>query len=224
MSERVTADETTRAGDDAGVTGNPEAPAPATSANSESARTPASAESTDSAAAAPAPAKESYAGARSLRWLLVSLLVIAADQYTKYLVVQSLVEFQRINLLPVFDLVRFHNTGAAFSLLADAGGWQHWLFTAIAVGVSLGIVWYQWSLPARGAKTLALGLALVLGGAIGNLIDRLMYGYVVDFILVYYREWSWPAFNVADSAISVGVALIIFDSLFLERRRNRVPG
>ena len=222
MSERVTADESHPRRRRCRRNGQPGSAAPATSADSESANTGCRLPSTRSLPLLRLePAAEPYAGARSLRWLLVSLLVIAADQYTKYLVVQNLVEFQRINLLPVFDLVRFHNTGAAFSLLADAGGWQHWLFTAIAVGVSLGIVWYQWSLPARGAKTLALGLALVLGGAIGNLIDRLLYGYVVDFILVYYREWSWPAFNVADSAISVGVALIIFDSLFLERRRNK---
>jgi len=135
-------------------------------------------------------------------------------------VVQNLVEFQRINLAPFFDLVRFHNTGAAFSLLADQDGWQHWLFSSIAVAVSLGIVWYLWSLPAKGCRVLSAGLALVLGGAIGNLIDRLMQGYVVDFVLVYYGNWSWPAFNVADSAISVGVAFIIFDSLFLERKRN----
>jgi signal peptidase II len=139
---------------------------------------------------------------------------------TKALVVERLVEYQRINVLPIFDLVRFHNTGAAFSLFADASGWQNWLFTAIAVIVSVGILWYQWVLPARGARTLAFGLALVLSGAIGNLIDRLTYGYVVDFLLFYYKDWSWPAFNVADSAITVGVVLIIFDSLFLERSRR----
>jgi signal peptidase II len=159
------------------------------------------------------------AGRRSLHWLWLSAVIVLADQYTKLLVIEQLAEFERINLLPVLDLVRFHNTGAAFSLLADGGGWQHWLFTGIAGLVTVGIIWYQWSLPARGCRVLATGLALVLGGAIGNVIDRLMQGYVVDFILVYYNEWAWPAFNVADSAITVGVTLIIFDSLFLERRR-----
>jgi signal peptidase II len=144
-----------------------------------------------------------------------------ADQLTKYLVMENLVEYQRINLLPMLDLVRFHNTGAAFSFLADADGWQHWLFSGIAVVVSLGIVWYQWALPARGCRVLAAGLALVLGGAVGNLIDRILFGHVVDFILAYYQEWSWPAFNVADSAITVGVALIIFDSLFFEKHRRQ---
>lgn len=167
-----------------------------------------------------APA-EQRAGSRSLRWLVLSGVIVILDQFTKILVVQNLVEFQRINLLPVLDLVRFHNTGAAFSFLADAGGWQHWLFAGIAVLVSAGIVWYQWVIPGRGCKTLAFGLALVLGGAVGNLIDRLVQGYVVDFVLVYYGEWSYPAFNVADSAISVGVTLIIIDSLFFERKRSQ---
>jgi signal peptidase II len=154
----------------------------------------------------------------------LSLAVVLFDQYTKDLVVQNLVEFQRINLMPMLDLVRFHNTGAAFSFLANAGGWQHWLFTGIAIVVSAGIVWYQWVLPASGARLLATGLALILGGAIGIVIDRMVQGYVVDFIFVYYGDWSWPAFNVADSAISVGVAFIIFDSLFLERKRKVMQG
>ncbi len=167
------------------------------------------------------PEQVAKAGAASLRWMWVTVPLILIDQLSKWMVQVNLDEYDRINLLPVFDLVRFHNTGAAFSLLADAGGWQHWLFTGIAVLVSLGILWYQWVLPARGCRTLALGLALILAGAIGNLIDRVMHGYVVDFILVYYEQWSWPAFNVADSAITVGVVLVLFDSFFLERRRLR---
>jgi len=159
-------------------------------------------------------------GSRSVLWLLLSLVVILFDQFTKDLVVQNLAEFQRINLVPMLDLVRFHNTGAAFSFLANAGGWQNWLFAGIAIAVSAGIIWFQWFLPASGARLLATGLALILGGAIGNVIDRLVQGYVVDFIFVYYGDWSWPAFNVADSAISVGVTLVIIDSLFLERKRK----
>jgi len=160
-------------------------------------------------------------GKNSLRWLILSIAVVIVDQITKREVVDNLFEFQRINLMPLLDLVRYHNTGAAFSLFADASGWQHWLFTTIAFAVSGGIIWYQWSLPVRGCRTLATGLALVLGGAIGNVIDRLMFGYVVDFILIYYQEWSWPAFNVADSAITVGVTFIIIDSLFFERNRRQ---
>lgn len=161
------------------------------------------------------------AGKKSLRWLILSIVIVIVDQITKWEVMNNLFEFQRINLMPLLDLVRYHNTGAAFSLFADASGWQHWLFTTIAFAVSGGIIWYQWSLPVRGCRTLATGLALVLGGAIGNVIDRLMFGYVVDFILIYYQEWSWPAFNVADSAITVGVTLIIIDSLFFERNRRQ---
>lgn len=167
--------------------------------------------------------EKTTAGPRSLRWLLLSGFIVVIDQLTKYLVVENLVEYQRIKLMPMLDLVRFHNTGAAFSFLADASGWQHWLFSGIAVLVSLGIVWYQWALPSRGCRVLAVGLALVLGGAIGNLIDRLLFGYVVDFILAYYQAWSWPAFNVADSAITVGVVLIIVDSLFFEKHRRQQP-
>lgn len=160
------------------------------------------------------------AGRASLRWLYLSGLVVVLDQLTKWVIVDRFYEFQRLYVLPFFDIVRFHNTGAAFSLFADAGGWQHYLFLAIAIAVSIGIVWYQWSLPMRGCRTLASGLALILGGAIGNVIDRLNYGYVVDFLLFHYEEWSWPAFNVADSAITVGVALVIIDSIFFERQRR----
>ena len=160
------------------------------------------------------------AGIQSLRWLWLTVPVILIDQVSKWIVTVQLDEYDRINMLPFFDLVRFHNTGAAFSLLADAGGWQHWFFTGVAVIVSLGIFWYQWTLPEKGCRTLAMGLALILAGAIGNLIDRLMFGYVVDFLFFYYNEWSFPAFNVADSVISIGVTLVLFDSFFLEQRRR----
>ena len=153
------------------------------------------------------------AGARSLLWLPFSGLLIVIDQLTKAMIVERLSEFERITVLPVFDIVRFHNTGAAFSLLADAGGWQNWFFTGIAVIVSIGILWYLWVLPPRGARTLALGLSLVLSGAIGNLIDRLSHGYVVDFLLFHYQDWAWPAFNVADSAICLGGAILLWDMM-----------
>jgi signal peptidase II len=152
-------------------------------------------------------------------WPLLSLVIVVADQVTKLMVVDSLTLYQRIPNLPVLDLVRLHNTGAAFSFLADASGWQNWLFTGVASVVSGVIFWWLIKLPETGRSVLSLGLALVLGGALGNLIDRLMYGYVVDFILFYYQEWSYPAFNIADSAISCGVVLILFDSVVLERKR-----
>ncbi len=154
-------------------------------------------------------------------WLIVSLLVVVADQLTKLQLTNALTLYQRVPVLPFVDIVRLHNTGAAFSFLAGASGWQNWLFMGVAVVVSAGVLWWLVRLPPRGKTLLALGLALLLGGAIGNLIDRVIYGYVVDFILVHYREWSFPAFNVADSAISCGVALVLFDGLVLERPGTR---
>jgi signal peptidase II len=152
------------------------------------------------------------------RWLLVSLVVLALDQLTKFEVTSALTLYQRIPVLPFFDLVRLHNTGAAFSFLAGQSGWQNTLFMLVAVAVSIGIFWWLTQLPRSGKGLLALGLALLIGGAIGNLIDRVIYGYVVDFILVHYGEWSFPAFNIADSAITCGVALVLFDGFVLERR------
>jgi signal peptidase II len=151
-------------------------------------------------------------------WVIVALLVVVVDQVTKMQVSSSLMLYQRVPVLPSFDLVRLHNTGAAFSFLADAAGWQRWMFTGIAVVVSVGVFWWLVSLPRQGKTVLACGLALLLGGAIGNLIDRVILGYVVDFILVYYRQWSYPAFNIADAAITCGVGLVLFDGLVLEKR------
>ncbi len=156
-------------------------------------------------------------------WLIVSLAVVAADQLTKLQVTAALSLYQRIPVLPVLDLVRLHNTGAAFSFLADRSGWQNWLFAGVAAVVSAGVFWWLIRLPGKGKAVLALALALLLGGAIGNLIDRVIYGYVVDFILVHYGDWSFPAFNVADSAITCGVALVLFDGLVVERRAAAPP-
>ncbi len=160
-------------------------------------------------------------GSRCVIWLVLSLVIVAIDQLTKLLIMENLSLYQRVSVLPLLDLVRLHNTGAAFSFLADASGWQNWLFAGVAIVVSAAIVWWLAALPRSGQALLALGLALVLGGAIGNLIDRLLYGYVIDFILLFYREWSYPAFNVADSAITCGVILILYDGLILEKRRKR---
>lgn len=163
----------------------------------------------------------SQLGARHAKWLGLSAGVVLIDQLTKWLVIDSLALFQRITILPFFDLVRLHNTGAAFSFLANASGWQNTLFTGVAAVVSLGITWWLLTLPSEGRRVLGLGLALVLGGAIGNIIDRVLFGYVIDFLLFYYRSWSYPAFNIADSAITCGVVLILYDGLVLEKRRNR---
>lgn len=157
------------------------------------------------------------------RWLLVTIIVIAADQYTKRLITGSFELFDRLPVIPYFDLVRLHNTGAAFSFLANASGWQNWFFSGVALAVSVLILWWLHQQPA-GRIVVPLGLVLVLGGAIGNLIDRLQQGYVVDFILLYYERWSFPAFNVADSAITVGVILMLIDGFFLEGRRAGSAG
>lgn len=163
-------------------------------------------------------------GSRSVYWLLLSTVVVALDQVTKLLVIENLTLYQRVQITPFFDLVRLHNTGAAFSFLADASGWQNWLFTGIAFVVSVGILYWLVTLPSKDRRALAMGLALVLGGAIGNVIDRSFYGYVVDFILFHYQEWSYPAFNLADSAITCGVILILYDGVVLDRRRQRASG
>jgi len=159
-------------------------------------------------------------GYRHAIWFSLAAGIVMLDQATKWLVVDALDLYQRIPVLPVFDLVRLHNTGAAFSFLADASGWQNWLFTGVAVIVSIGIVWWLITLPGEGRRVLGLGLALVLGGAVGNIIDRALYGYVIDFLLLHYHDWSYPAFNIADSAITCGVILILYDGLILERGRR----
>ncbi|MBU1553765.1 MAG: signal peptidase II [Gammaproteobacteria bacterium] len=144
-----------------------------------------------------------------LWWLM--LLVLVADQISKQVVIANMQLFDSIELLPFFNFTYVRNYGAAFSFLSDAGGWQRWFFTLIAVVIS-GVlaVWL-----ARNNKTqlkLNLALSLVLAGAIGNLIDRSIYGYVIDFLHVYYQNWHYPAFNIADSTICIGAALLIWDS------------
>lgn len=146
----------------------------------------------------------------AFRWLILSAIVIVLDLYTKHLIQQSFVYGEHVPVTSFFDLVRYHNTGAAFSFLADAGGWQHGFFTAVSTLASVVMVYLLVRHPEK--KLFCFGLALVLGGALGNLYDRLTLGYVVDFLLFYYQQWAWPAFNVADSAICVGVGLLMLDS------------
>jgi len=147
-----------------------------------------------------------------LGFYLLAALVVVLDWWTKSLA-SSLLDYGVPHVItPLFNLTLLHNRGAAFSLLSEAGGWQHWLLGGIALAVSVAIVVALRRLP-RAARWQGLGLALVLGGAIGNLGDRLRLGYVVDFIQVHYQELYWPAFNIADSAITVGAALLILDML-----------
>jgi len=136
--------------------------------------------------------------------------VVVLDLYTKYLIENAFQLGDSKFVTPFFDLVRFHNEGAAFSFLSNAGGWQRWFFTAAAL-IAVVVISYLIRKHAQ-QKLFCLGLALVLGGALGNLYDRLTLGYVVDFLYFHINDLYWPAFNVADSAVCVGVALLLWDS------------
>ena len=145
----------------------------------------------------------------ALVWLALSAFVIVVDQITKHIAIASLIPYDANPVIPGFlNWTLAFNTGAAFSFLHDAGGWQRWLFSALAITVCAVLVIWLKRLPRADWRT-ALPLALVIGGALGNLIDRVRFGRVTDFIEVYHQQWSWPAFNVADSAISVGAVLLI---------------
>ena len=146
-----------------------------------------------------------------LKWLWISLLVIVFDQAAKQIAEAMLPKHEAVNLFPYFDWFLTYNTGAAFSFLADAGGWQRWLFTAIAVVISGIIVQWIYKLPREETLT-AVSLSLILGGAIGNLIDRVYLGHVIDYIQVWLGSYPWPAFNIADAAISIGAVMLILSS------------
>jgi signal peptidase II len=145
-------------------------------------------------------------------WLALAAGLVVADQLTKRLVMERFAYGEVVELLPVLDLTRLHNTGAAFSLLADQGGWQRWFFSGIAAVVTVALVFILLRLERGTARVLAASYALILAGAFGNLIDRLQHGYVVDFVHLHWRDWYYPAFNVADSAITIGALLLIYDA------------
>jgi signal peptidase II len=154
-----------------------------------------------------------------LKWLWLSLLAIILDQVSKLAIAGSMQLYQSIQIMPYFNLTYVHNTGAAFSFLSEAGGWQRWFFAGLALVISIVIT--VWLARLKQHETLlAIALALVLGGAIGNLIDRLAYGYVIDFLDVYYQTWHWPAFNIADSAITLGVILMLVESFGLVKSED----
>lgn len=155
------------------------------------------------------------------RFWWLAALVLVADQLSKIYVIKNFALGESVNLLPVFNFTYARNYGAAFSFLGDAGGWQRWLFTAIAVGVTIGLsIWL--ARLSKGQCKLSLALICIVSGAVGNLIDRSLYGYVVDFLHVYYQEWHYPIFNIADCAICVGAAILIWDS-FTEDKNEKVP-
>lgn len=155
------------------------------------------------------------------RWLYLSIAVILADQLTKEAILNNLVPYESIPVLPVLSITHMYNTGAAFSFLADAGGWQRWVFVALALGIGGAIIVWLRRLKARSQWVLACGLSLVLGGALGNAFDRIKLGHVVDFIHVHWKDAYFPAFNVADSCITIGAALLLLDALLEGRRKKQ---
>ncbi|MDX1451261.1 MAG: signal peptidase II [Oleiphilaceae bacterium] len=156
---------------------------------------------------------------RSMRgWLWLSLVVLVADLYTKYLASSMLTYAESVAVMPSFNLTLLHNTGAAFSFLAGAGGWQRWFFAILAIGVSIALT--RWLFVLKNDRWLAAAIALVLGGAVGNLYDRITLGYVVDFLHFYWRDYHFPAFNIADTAISIGAGMMVID---LFRHKEEPP-
>lgn len=154
-----------------------------------------------------------------MKWLWISGLVLILDQFTKLIADNLLVMFEPVSLLPFLNLSKVYNAGAAFSFLSQADGWQRWFFIGITLFVAVVIViWLARLSPTQ--RRLGLSLSLILGGAMGNLIDRLVYGHVIDFIDVYYGSWHWPTFNVADSAITIGAVLMVLDSLMSDGKQK----
>ncbi len=149
-------------------------------------------------------------------WLSLAVLVLVIDQLTKWLIVGQFVLGDSRTVTRFFNLVRAHNSGAAFSFLAQAGGWQRWLFTGIGVLASALMIWMLRSHP--GQKLFGFAISFILGGAIGNVIDRLVHGYVVDFLDFHWAGWHFPAFNAADSAITLGAVCLLLDELLRVKR------
>ncbi|MFG6668315.1 signal peptidase II [Halomonas sp. HNIBRBA4712] len=170
--------------------------------------------------AAQTPAQRGAPMPKPLRFLWIAVAVIALDLATKYWVSHALDYNAPVQVLPFFDLRLMHNFGAAFSFLANHPGWQRWFFAVIAVGASVGLtVWL--SRIRRDERILALALPLIIGGALGNLYDRLIHGYVVDFLSFHVAGWYYPAFNVADMGIVIGAAGLIWESVLGDRRRKK---
>ena len=151
-------------------------------------------------------------------WLAWAVFILIADQVTKTLILGHYRLGDSTFITSFFNIVRAHNTGAAFSFLADAGGWQRWLFTGIGVAATIFIVWQLRAHP--GQKLFSFALSSILGGAVGNVVDRLMHGYVVDFLDFHLNGWHFPAFNIADSAITLGAAFLILDELLRVKRSS----
>jgi signal peptidase II len=162
------------------------------------------------------PSRDNHRGLG--RWLLAAFLLIVLDQITKIGFDHALNYGQRINIFPFFDFTLLYNKGAAFSFLADQSGWQRWFFTVLGLGASVFILWMMHT--HRNQPRFLLALTLILGGALGNVIDRIAYGHVVDFLLFYWKNWYYPAFNVADAGITVGAILLVIDEILRIRSQH----
>lgn len=158
---------------------------------------------------------------RFIAWISVAILIVAADQATKWAIIEWVPLYDRVPINSFLNLTHQQNRGAAFSFLADQSGWQRWFFVVLASAVSVLIVAWLWRIRKDGPLVLVAGLSLVLGGAVGNLVDRAALGYVTDFIQVWFGTWAFPSFNVADSAITVGAVLLIVDALFVSGRDDQ---
>ena len=156
-----------------------------------------------------------------LKFLWITLVVIILDQLSKQLAEYYLVFHVPIPVVPFFNLTLSYNTGAAFSFLAGAGGWQRWFFIGLAMIVSIVIIMWIKKLGPQD-KWVAIALSMVLGGAIGNVIDRVLFAHVIDFIHVYYEQWNFPIFNIADSAITVGVVILLIDGFFGGKKEEKL--
>jgi signal peptidase II len=157
---------------------------------------------------------------RFIAWMSVAILIVAADQATKWAIIEWVPLYGKVPINSFLNITHQQNSGAAFSFLANESGWQRWFFVVLASAVSIVIIGWIWRIRQNGPWVLVAGLSLVLGGAVGNLIDRALLGYVTDFIQVWFGSWAFPSFNVADSAISVGAALLIIDALFVSGRQK----
>jgi signal peptidase II len=159
----------------------------------------------------------------ALVWLWLSAFIVALDQLTKWYIVGHFELYEILPLGQFLDITRLHNEGAAFGLLANAGGWQRWFFLALAGVIGVAIVWWLYTLPARGHPWLSIGLAMILGGAVGNAYDRFAEGHVVDFLHFHWGQAYFPAFNVADIGITTGAIMLIIDAL-THTQRVKAPG
>ena len=165
--------------------------------------------------------KESNGIARYSIWVSLSILIVVMDQMTKWAIVKWVPLYDKIPVNAFINITHQKNPGAAWSFLANAGGWQRWFFVVLSTGVSALIVVWLWRIRNADQTLLSAGLALVLGGAVGNLVDRILLGHVTDFIQVMFGSWAFPSFNVADAGISVGAALLIIDAFFFSGRDDQ---